>query len=58
MNMTDADLHRFFIEEGKVAMSPGTLFGDVGSGFMRLNIAAPRALILTVLKTIRSALPS
>ena len=56
MNMSDAALHRFFIRQAKVAMSPGTLFGHVGSGFMRLNIAAPRALILTVLKRIRSAL--
>lgn len=55
MGMTDNVLHRFFIEQAKVAMSPGTLFGQAGSGFMRLNIAAPRALILSVLEDIRSA---
>ena len=55
MGMTDTALHRFFIEQAKVAMSPGTLFGQAGSGFMRLNIAAPRALILSVLKDICSA---
>jgi cystathionine beta-lyase len=55
MAMSDAELHRFFIEQAKVAMSPGTLFGQAGSGFMRLNIAAPRALILSVLEDIRSA---
>ena len=55
MAMTDVELHCFFIEQAKVAMSPGTLFGSAGSGFMRLNIAAPRSLILMVLKSIRSA---
>ncbi len=55
MNMTDAELHRFFIEQAKVAMSPGTLFGETGSGFMRLNIAAPRAVVLTALSSMAAA---
>ena len=55
MAMKDVELHHFFIEQAKVAMSPGTLFGIAGSGFMRLNIAAPRSLIMMVLKSIRSA---
>ena len=55
MGMTDDALHRFFIEQAKVAMSPGTLFGDAGSGFMRLNIAASRAVILAALSSITMA---
>lgn len=54
--MDDAALHRFLIEQAKVALSPGTLFGeDTGSGFMRLNIAAPRAVVLSALASIAKA---
>lgn len=54
--MNDEDLHCFLIEQAKVALSPGTLFGQVsGSGFMRLNIAAPRAVVMAALASIAAA---
>ncbi len=56
LNMNDADLKHFFIHQAKVGMSPGVLFGREGSGFMRLNIAAPREVIMQVLRNIQSAL--
>jgi len=56
LNMNDADLEHFFIQKAKVGMSPGTLFGDEGSGFMRLNIGAPREIIMQALRNIQSAL--
>jgi cystathionine beta-lyase len=56
LNMNDADLEHFFIHQAKVGMSPGTLFGDEGSGFMRLNIGAPREIIMQALRNIQSAL--
>jgi len=55
LNMTDAQLKHFFISEAGVGMSPGTLFGTEGSGFMRLNIGAPRQTVLGVLERIRQA---
>ncbi len=33
-------------------MSPGTLFGEAGSGFMRMNIGAPRNVIEAALSKI------
>nr|MBA3756675.1 aminotransferase class I/II-fold pyridoxal phosphate-dependent enzyme [Nitrosomonas sp.] len=54
-NMTDAQLKHFFVCEAGVGMSPGTLFGEEGSGFMRLNIGAPRRMVLGVLERIRQA---
>lgn len=56
LNMNDADLEHFFIHQAKVGMSPGVLFGSEGSGFMRLNIGAPREIIMQVLRNIQSAL--
>ncbi|MDP3663360.1 MAG: pyridoxal phosphate-dependent aminotransferase [Nitrosomonas sp.] len=54
-NRTDAQLKHFFIHEAGVGMSPGILFGAEGSGFMRLNIGAPRQAVLSVLERIRQA---
>ncbi|MBX3640302.1 MAG: pyridoxal phosphate-dependent aminotransferase [Nitrosomonas sp.] len=56
LNMSDAGLRHFFIHEAAVGMSPGTLFGMAGNGFMRLNIGAPREIIMQVLSNIREAL--
>lgn len=55
LDMTDAQLKHFFIHEAGIGMSPGILFGNEGSGFMRLNIGAPRRTILSVLEHIREA---
>jgi len=43
--LDDAALNRFFIEQARLGMSPGSLFGQGGSGFMRLNLGAPHAMI-------------
>jgi cystathionine beta-lyase len=54
--MDDAALRRLFIREARVGMNPGTVFGAGGSGFMRLNIGAPRALVREALDRIADAL--
>ncbi len=45
LGLDDKGLKQFFIEDCGVGMNPGAMFGDGGSGFMRMNIAAPRALL-------------
>lgn len=55
LGLDDAALKRFFVELAKVGMSPGTVFGDGGSGFMRLNIGAPRAVVRQALEQIHAA---
>ncbi|MDR4516426.1 MAG: pyridoxal phosphate-dependent aminotransferase [Nitrosomonas sp.] len=55
MNMTDAELKRFFIHEAGIGMSPGTLFGEQGSGFMRLNIGAPKKMVMQILNNTQQA---
>jgi cystathionine beta-lyase len=52
----DAALKRFFVEQARVGMNPGTVFGTGGSGFMRMNIGAPRQGIETALTRIAAAL--
>jgi cystathionine beta-lyase len=55
LGLDDAQLRNFFVHEAGVGMSPGTLFGEAGSGFMRMNIGAPRHVIQAALKNIRKA---
>ena len=56
LGIDDAQLRQFFVHEAGVGMSPGTLFGDTGAGFMRMNIGAPRHVIRTALENIRKAI--
>lgn len=53
--MTDVELKHFFIHEAGVGLNPGTQFGQEGSGFMRLNIGAPRHILMKILKKIKDA---
>lgn len=57
LHLKDPELRHFFINECKLGLSPGILFGDGGSGFMRLNIGTRRELIGQALKQIKQALP-
>ncbi|HET7662037.1 MAG TPA: PatB family C-S lyase [Rhodanobacteraceae bacterium] len=56
LGMGDAELRRFFIERCRLGLNPGVDFGAGGSGFMRLNIASPRARIMQALEAIGDAL--
>ena len=51
-----AALKRFMVEQARLGMNPGTVFGTGGSGFMRMNIGAPRAVIETALRRLDAAL--
>ena len=53
--LSDEELRLFFINEAKVGMNPGVTFGEVGSGFMRMNIAAPRQVIMEACQRIADA---
>ncbi|MEH6561885.1 MAG: PatB family C-S lyase [Marinobacter sp.] len=56
LGMDDAALKRFFVQDAGVGMNPGLSFGEQGSGFMRLNIGCPKAVLADVLQRIESAL--
>lgn len=58
LGFNDMQLRRFFVHEAGVGMSPGTLFGSAGSGFMRMNIGAPRRSIEVALENISKAIKS
>jgi len=55
MKMSDEKLRHFFINDAKVGMNQGVSFGEVGSGYMRMNIAAPRQVIVEACQRIIAA---
>ncbi|MBJ6136430.1 PatB family C-S lyase [Marinobacter litoralis] len=56
LGLDDTGLKRFFVQNAGVGMNPGITFGEPGSGFMRLNIGCPRAVLEQVLARVESAL--
>jgi cysteine-S-conjugate beta-lyase len=56
LQLDDAALNRFFIEEAKLGLSPGAIFGRGGEGFMRMNIGTPKANVLAALSRLQAAL--
>lgn len=56
LGLNDRALRDFFVGGAQVGMNPGITFGTGGSGFMRLNLASPRSVILDALGRIEQAL--
>lgn len=55
LGMNDDALHHFFVFEVGIGLSPGILFGAQGSGYMRMNLAAPRHKIRQALDNMLGA---
>lgn len=56
LGLDDAALRDLFVKQAGVGMSPGTLFGSGGSGYLRMNIGAPRAVVHQALQAISASL--
>ncbi|MFN3581701.1 MAG: aminotransferase, partial [Pseudomonas sp.] len=56
LGLSDAQLKRFFVEQAGLGLNPGISFGSQGSGFMRLNFATQRAVLVEALTKLRKAL--
>jgi len=58
LNLRDGELDKFIRTKAKLWLSPGIQFGAEGSGFMRVNIAAPREILSRALKQMEDAVRS
>lgn len=56
LGMSDVQLRDFFIKKCQLGLSPGAIFGEGGSGFMRLNIGTRRETVITALKKLSTEL--
>ncbi|MCO5255521.1 MAG: PatB family C-S lyase [Lentimicrobium sp.] len=54
--MSDAELKKFTIEEAGLGLNEGTQFGPGGDGYMRMNLACPRPVLMKALKQLKHAL--
>lgn len=57
LGMDPQRLKEWMYEEAKVALNEGSMFGQNGRGFLRLNIACPRTLLREGLERMRRAWP-
>lgn len=55
LGLSQPELSRFFVEKAHLALNDGTTFGKPGEGFMRLNVACPRAVLEKALNQLSAA---
>ena len=55
LNLSHEDLVHLFVNEAKLALNDGAMFGIGGTGFMRLNVASPRAVLKKALAQLKAA---
>ncbi|MFA5472185.1 MAG: cystathionine beta-lyase, partial [Aminobacteriaceae bacterium] len=58
LDLTGPELQNLLVEKGGVALDGGHWFGTGGTGFARINIAAPRILIQEGMERIEKAVKS
>ncbi|SET47871.1 MalY/PatB family protein [Thorsellia anophelis] len=56
LNIDDDKLQYRLIHELKVAIMPGTTYGEIGKGFIRLNVACPRSKLKQGIDALISAI--
>lgn len=52
------EIDKTMIEKAKVAVDLGRWFGEEGAGFLRFNLACPRATVVKALEQIKDAFPN
>lgn len=45
LGLDPAELQKLFVEQAKVGLHPGTIFGKQGAGYERINIGCPRSML-------------
>lgn len=58
LGLTHDELIDLFVNKAHLALNDGAMFGEEGSGFMRLNVGSPRAYLLRSLEALKEALKS
>ncbi len=55
LGMTQEKLDRFLVEKAKLGLNSGVSFGPEGEGFVRMNIACPRAAVAKAMDQLAAA---
>lgn len=54
--LPQTELVSFFINEARLALNDGSIFGTGGEGYMRLNVGCPRSILEKALNNLKTAL--
>lgn len=55
LGLSQAELVRFYQDKAKLFLNDGTMFGREGEGYLRLNVATPRATLAQALGQLKEA---
>ena len=55
LNLSQPELESFFIHKAKLGLNSGTMFGEEGEGFMRLNVGCPLITLEKALNNLKKA---
>lgn len=55
LGLSDEDIKEKLLYKGKIALEPGTKYGEGGEGFVRMNLACPRETLLEGLERLKTA---
>ncbi len=58
LGLPQEELNRLFVDKAHLALNDGTMFGEPGEGFMRLNVGCPRPVLEQALKQLEAAVVS
>lgn len=58
LNLSQEELTELFVNKCKVALNDGAMFGKEGEGFMRMNVAMPKAKLKELLEKIKDGISS
>lgn len=56
LSLSHQELINLFVDKAHLALNDGAIFGEEGRGFMRLNVGAPKEIIVKALNNLRLAL--
>lgn len=55
LKLSQAQLNEWFVSQARLALNDGETFGKEGIGFMRMNIASPRAVLRQAMEQLHQA---
>lgn len=55
LDLSQEELVKLFADKAHLALNDGSMFGEPGKGFMRLNVGCPRSVLAQALKQLEAA---
>lgn len=55
LNMSQQDLKQFMVDKAKLGLNDGAMFGESGTGFMRMNVGCSLSMVKKAMKQLKEA---